>query len=303
MQPRRFRFENIWCSAIRLKSDRSDGLGPAAGHHAAAAIGGGDLPARPRLPGWLLVGSTGRNSGKTEFACAVIGRFRGSYPIVGRQGHRHRRRRSDLPAGPRWLRRLRRARRDFEIDEESGRARRARTPPACWRAAPTGSSGSDAAGTASMPPSGVPAAARSRALVVAESNSLALGDRAGPVPHGDKGARLVRQAHGGRRHAPGARPGRRVRRRRVRPESPGTWRVVDGTWHLAEASAAILAGGASSRMGQDKSLLPLMASRSSADPRPAVQWFDEILISTNEPAKYAFLGARPSPTSCRGRDR
>jgi molybdopterin-guanine dinucleotide biosynthesis protein A len=72
--------------------------------------------------------------------------------------------------------------------------------------------------------------------------------------------------------------------------------VVDGNWHLAEASAAILAGGASSRMGRDKSLVLV-------DGKPLIQRvleqvsrrFGDILISTNEKDKYAFLEARCVP--------
>jgi molybdopterin-guanine dinucleotide biosynthesis protein len=40
------------------------------------------MPARTRLTGWIVIGSTGRNSGKTEFACAVIRAFHRRHPIV-----------------------------------------------------------------------------------------------------------------------------------------------------------------------------------------------------------------------------
>jgi molybdopterin-guanine dinucleotide biosynthesis protein A len=69
--------------------------------------------------------------------------------------------------------------------------------------------------------------------------------------------------------------------------------AIDGEWRLAEASAAILAGGASSRMGEDKSLLlvrgrPLVARIHEQLSRR----FDDVLLSTNEPEKYPFLLAR-----------
>jgi len=41
------------------------------------------VPGRVRLPGWILIGSTGRKSGKTEFACAIIQAFHRRFPIVG----------------------------------------------------------------------------------------------------------------------------------------------------------------------------------------------------------------------------
>lgn len=57
------------------------------------------------------------------------------------------------------------------------------------------------------------------------------------------------------------------------------------------ASAVILAGGQSRRMGRNKSLLPLhgrpMIAHIADQLRPA---FDEVLVSTNDAALYAFLG-------------
>ena len=52
-------------------------------HPSMAAGHVGGLGARPRLPGWLLIGSTGRNAGKTEFACEIIRAFRGAHPLIG----------------------------------------------------------------------------------------------------------------------------------------------------------------------------------------------------------------------------
>jgi molybdopterin-guanine dinucleotide biosynthesis protein A len=68
--------------------------------------------------------------------------------------------------------------------------------------------------------------------------------------------------------------------------------IVDDSWILKEhASAIVLAGGNSSRMEQDKSML-------SIEGLPLIEHvcnqlqphFDAILVSTNEPDKHAFLG-------------
>ncbi len=71
-------------------------------------------------------------------------------------------------------------------------------------------------------------------------------------------------------------------------------RLSDGRWSMpTKASAIILAGGKSSRMGRDKSLMEL-------DGRPLISvlvgqlidWFDEVIISSNTPEKYDFCGVR-----------
>lgn len=74
--------------------------------------------------------------------------------------------------------------------------------------------------------------------------------------------------------------------------APERCRFHRGAWALAhEATAVILAGGQSRRMGQDKSLLdvsglPLIARiADQLQPR-----FCEVLVSANDSAKYRFLG-------------
>lgn len=73
--------------------------------------------------------------------------------------------------------------------------------------------------------------------------------------------------------------------------SPDQCRFTQGRWHIPfKASAVILAGGKSRRMGQDKSLMlhegkPLI-ERVSQQIKP---YFNELLISSNRPDQLGFL--------------
>jgi molybdopterin-guanine dinucleotide biosynthesis protein A len=73
---------------------------------------------------------------------------------------------------------------------------------------------------------------------------------------------------------------------------PSEIQLADGRWALREHAAAIvLAGGSSTRMKQDKAMMRI-------DGRPMIEHvrgqlrnhFEQILISANNPEKYAFLG-------------
>ncbi len=77
----------------------------------------------------------------------------------------------------------------------------------------------------------------------------------------------------------------------------GRIKLADGRWLLQEhATAIIMAGGDSDRMGTDKSMLPIGG-------RPMIQiiyeqlrgTFDQILISADESESLAFLGAKIVP--------
>ena len=251
----------------------------------------GDLPARPRLPGWLVVGAAGRNAGKTEFACAIIRAFQQVHPIVGVKVTAISDGESTCPRGSEGCGVCAALEGDFQISEECGeqpgkdtarmlesgarrvfwvRCRRQRMHAALQALAPRLAPGT---------------------LVVAESNSLAQAVEPDVFL-------MVKSSNSSSVKSTAAEVMPLARRVVVAADgafdlSPRHLTVIDGAWHLAEASAAILAGGKSSRMGRDKSLVPVSGS-------PLIHHiyeqllarFDDLLISTNEPEKYAFLGAR-----------
>ena len=62
---------------------------------------------------------------------------------------------------------------------------------------------------------------------------------------------------------------------------------------IAGVTGVILAGGESSRMGRNKALLPYRGGRFiEAIYRQLSGLFDEVLVVTNTPKQYAFLGCR-----------
>ncbi|MHC4294009.1 MAG: molybdenum cofactor guanylyltransferase, partial [Planctomycetota bacterium] len=78
---------------------------------------------------------------------------------------------------------------------------------------------------------------------------------------------------------------------------PADINIADRRWSLRrDASAVVLAGGESSRMDADKSMLPVagkpMIQHITEQLRPH---FKEVLVSANDPEKYAFLNLRVVP--------
>jgi len=82
----------------------------------------------------------------------------------------------------------------------------------------------------------------------------------------------------------------------------GRIKLINGKWMVQEqATAIIMAGGSSSRMGVDKSMLPIesqpMIDRISEQLRGT---FSQIFISTNEVDKYSHLGFEIIPDRVQG---
>ena len=261
---------------------------------AAVVASASGLHDRQDLPGWLVIGATGRNSGKSDLACAVIARLHRAHPIVGVKVTTIADDYRACPRGCEGCGACTGLEGEFEIREEDARQPGKDTTRML-------ESGARRAFWVRCRRSGIRAALAALSphldhgtLVVAESNSLV----------GEARPDLFLMVRPARDSAV---------KRTARAVLPFAQRVVvsldrgfdldlrhvavvDGEWHLLEASAVILAGGASSRMGEDKSLMLV-------EGKPLIQrvWeqlssrFGDILISTNAAEKYAFLDARSVP--------
>lgn len=249
-----------------------------------------------RKPNFIIVGSTGRNTGKTEFACRLINQYASQHTIIGVKVVAINRSEGDsCPRGGKGCGVCSSLKGDYEITVENdlnptkdtARMLLAGASKVYFLKVDKNCLEKGFAALLKIIPEG--------AMVICESNSIRkvfepglflVIKNAEDRTVKESCAEVIQYAN------------------KVIVFNNMSWdfnsdRVLikDNEWIIREkATAIILAGGKSSRMGEDKYLLPVNGL-------PLIQYiinqlqghFDEIIIGANDPQRFAFTGLRVVP--------
>lgn len=249
-------------------------------------------PASIRYPSMLMLGSAGRNAGKTELACSLIRRFASSREIVGVKTTAIDHLNGECPRGGKGCGVCTSLQGPFCITEETSgppgkdttRMLEAGAARVLWLRCLKSSLEQGAKALIKTIGEG--------AVSICESNSL----RAALTP----GAFIIVKDK--------ASPGFKASAKQVLEYADrivlsdgvsfdldlARVRLMGNRWGIKEDAAAIvLAGGESNRMGREKGLLPVggrpLIEHVAAQLSPH---FDELIIGANTSSSYAFPGAR-----------
>ena len=254
-----------------------------------------------KMPGMIMIGAGDRNVGKTEFACSLIGKFCSRGDVVGIKVTTIEHSGGSCPRGGEGCGVCGTLDGNFSITAETdSRAEKdtcrmlaAGAKKVFWLRVLKGhlQDGLDA----------LLAAVGSAAVCVCESNSL----RSIVEP----GLFFMFKAAGSAKCKPTAASVEKYADRTVLFDGAGIdidlddIELLDGKWaYKMRATAVIMAGGKSKRMGQDKSMLLI-------DGVPAIKHiyaqlkpnFDQILISSNNADEHSIEGVRVVPDEAAGK--
>ncbi len=253
-----------------------------------------------KLEGMLLIGSAGANVGKTELACAIIRKLGKSNPLIGIKVTTVQAKDGQCPRGGAGCGVCSSLDGNFVITEETNRTSdkdtsgllRAGASRVLWlRVIKTHLQEGLKALLGIIGPD---------AVSVCESNSL----RQVVEP----GLFLMVRTRGQKTWKGSARRVKEHADRIITSDDSGfdfdagRIKLVGRKWAIQEeATAIIMAGGDSTRIGRDKSMLPVGG-------KPMVQHicdllrphFDQVLISGNDPSKYGFLDVEVVPDRVAG---
>ncbi|UCE99463.1 MAG: molybdenum cofactor guanylyltransferase [Planctomycetota bacterium] len=253
-----------------------------------------------KIPGMLMVGSTGRGSGKTRFVCSLINKFGLKHNIIGLKVTPVQKANGTCPRGGLGCGVCSSLKGHFYITEETDSRANKDTSRML------------AAGAAKVfwlrvlrkyledGANELLKVIGNDAVSVCESNSL----RRVVEP----GVFVVVKSCSEQSPKPSAKNVIRYADRIVAFDGDkfdvgvGEFELVNGRWACKmQATAIIMAGGESARMGRNKSLLPING-------QPMIKYiydqlrphFNQILISSNDVFKYSFLGAEVIPDEILG---
>jgi molybdopterin-guanine dinucleotide biosynthesis protein A len=249
-----------------------------------------------KKPNFIILGATGRNTGKTEFACRLIERFSITHAVYGVKAIAIKRDEGACPRGGTGCGVCSSLSSDFEIVEET------------------------TAGNIKDTQRMLEAGAKKVFMLKVFKDSLRKGVDA-LMEHLPESAMVVCESNTLRNVIE---PGlffviKNMAEKTIKPSCaavvqhaskiiefsnmswdfpPDRVHIKDNAWLVREkATAIVLAGGKSSRMGgEDKSLLPIDGQPMIAHIVDQLEGhFDEIIIGSNDPDKFKFLNKRVVP--------
>jgi molybdopterin-guanine dinucleotide biosynthesis protein A len=249
-----------------------------------------------RKPNFIIVGSTGRNTGKTEFACRLIKQYSSQHTIIGVKVVAINRKEGDsCPRGGKGCGVCSSLKSDYEITEETvinptkdtSRMLLAGASKVFFLKVDKNCLEKGFKALLEIIPEGT--------MVICESNSIRkvfepglflVIKNAEDRTVKESCAEVIQYAN------------KVIEFNNMSWDfNPDRILIKNNEWIVQEkATAIILAGGKSSRMGEDKYLLPVHG-------QPLIQYiikqlqghFDEVIIGANDPQRFAFTGLRVVP--------